>query len=106
VITVVGAYFGARLHGASAAAVALPAGGSVNAALAGWATYRVIGPVPLTTTLAPILSCVAAGVIGLVVTQFGEPTIGAVAAVGFYAVRAASQWSVTRLILAWQGRLD
>jgi len=106
VVTVAGAYAGARLHGASAAAVALLAGGIVNTAVAGWAMYRVIGPVRLTPTLAPILSCVAAGVIGLVVTQFAEPTIGAAAAVVFYTVRAASQWNVARLRLAWQGRLD
>ena len=48
----------------------------------------------------------AAGIIGLVVTKVADATIGAAAAVGFYSFRAASQWNLARLRLAWQGRLD
>jgi O-antigen/teichoic acid export membrane protein len=105
-VTVCGAYAGAHFRGASAAAVALLAGGVVNAALAGWAMYRVIGPMRLTTAVTPILSCAAAGLIGLVVTQVSEPTIGAAAAVGLYGFHAATQWNIERVRLAWQGRLD
>lgn len=105
-VTVCGAYAAAPRYGASGAAVALLAGGIVNAAVAGYAMYRVIGPMRLTTAVSPVLSCFAAAAIGLVVTEVSDPMIGAVAAVGFYGIRAASQWNVARLRLAWQGRLD
>jgi O-antigen/teichoic acid export membrane protein len=106
VATIVAAFIGVRLHGASGAAVALLCGGLVNAALAGFAMYRVIGPMRLTSALRPALTCAAALMIGLVVTQFTEPMIGAPAAVLFYGLCAASEWNVARFRLAWQGRLD
>jgi O-antigen/teichoic acid export membrane protein len=106
VTTIVAAYFGVRLHGASGAAVALLAGGLVNAVLAGFAMYRVIGPMQLTSALRPILTCAAAVLIGLGVTVLSEARIGALAAVLFYAFCAVSGWNVERFRLAWQGRLD
>jgi O-antigen/teichoic acid export membrane protein len=105
-VTVFGAYAGVKLWGAPGAALALLAGGVVNAAVAGFAMYRVIGSMRLNTAIPPVLSCLAAGLIGVAVTEISDPKIGAAAALAFYSIRAASQWNVARLRLAWYGRLD
>ncbi len=105
-VTIGLSYAGVRLHGAAGAAVALLAGGVVNAVLAGIAMTRVIGPLELTSAVRPFVSCVVAGILGFVVTEFTDATIGAAVAVAFYGLWAASQWNVARLRLAWQGRLD
>jgi O-antigen/teichoic acid export membrane protein len=105
-VTVCVAYIGAQMHGASGAAVGLLAGGLVNAVLAWYAMARVIGPVGLSSTIRPIVSCAAAAIVGLVLTAISDPVIGAGAAVVFYGVTAASEWNVARFRLAWQGRLD
>src|SRR5439155_26266638 len=105
IVTVVGAYIGVRLTGAQGGAAALLLGGLVNAAFAMFATSRVIGPVRLKTAV-PVLSCIGAAVIGVIVTGVMDRTTGATVAVLFYGARAASQWNMARLRLAWQGRLD
>jgi O-antigen/teichoic acid export membrane protein len=104
-VTVVAAYFGVRTTGAQGAAAALLLGGLVNAALAMFATSRAIGPLRLKAT-APLLSCIVAALIGMIVTAVMDRTTGAAVAVLFYSLRAASQWNMARLRLAWQGRLD
>jgi O-antigen/teichoic acid export membrane protein len=105
-VTVVCAYAGVKLWGAPGAAAALLVGGIVNAAVAGVFMYRAIGSMRLNTAVLPVLSCVTAGLIGVFVTEFANAKIGAAAAVAFYGIRAASQWNVARLRLAWHGRLD
>jgi O-antigen/teichoic acid export membrane protein len=104
-VTVVSAYFAVQLAGAPGATAALLLGGIVNAALAGLAMFRVIGPVRLTPVGSPVLSCIAAALIGIVVTVALDRISGAAAAVIFYIIRAASQWNFTRLKHAWEGRL-
>jgi O-antigen/teichoic acid export membrane protein len=105
-VTVAGAYAGARLWGPPGAAVALLTGGVVNAVVAGFAMYRVIGSMRLVTAVPPVLSCLAAGLIGAIVTEISDHKMGAAAAILFYGIRAGSQWNVARLRLAWHGRLD
>jgi len=105
-VTVVAAYAGVRLWGATGAAAALLTGGVVNALVAGFAMYRVIGSMRLVSAVPPVLSCVAAGLLGVVVTEISDARLGAASAVIFYGIRAGSQWNVARLRLAWHGRLD
>jgi O-antigen/teichoic acid export membrane protein len=105
VVTVVTAYAGFRLAGTPGTAAALLLGGVVNMVLAGFAMSRVIGRVRLTAAAAPVFSCVAAVLMSIVLTWTIHRTVGAVAAVLVYSVAAASQWNVTRLRHAWEGRL-
>ena len=106
IVTVIGSYAGFKLAGTPGAAAALVLGGIVSAVLATVATYRVIGPVSLSGATAPVLSCAAAAVIGVVGTLAIDATVGAVATILFYAARAASQWNFTRMKHAWEGRLE
>jgi len=103
--TIAAALIAVPLAGAPGAAVALLLGGIVNAALAGLAMHRLIGFVRLTPAAAPALSCAAAALIGFAVTALVDRTMAAAAVVLFYTLSAASQWNVTRLRQAWEGRL-
>lgn len=104
--TVIAAFPGFLYAGAPGAAAALVLGGIVNLGLAYLAVRRVIGSVSMKAAITPILSCVIASAIGATVTWLADPLLGAVLAIAFFLVRAASQWNVARLRLAWQGRLD
>jgi O-antigen/teichoic acid export membrane protein len=104
--TVLSAFIGFKMAGAPGAAAALVVGGLVNLLLAYIAVIKVIGPISMRPALNPVLSCAIAATLGVVITPLADPVIGAAVAIIFYAARAASQWNVTRLRLAWQGRLD
>jgi O-antigen/teichoic acid export membrane protein len=104
-VTIVAAYVGFHLAGAPGAAAALLLGGVVNTVLAGIAMFRVIGSVRLTAATVPVVSCLIAAIIGVVVTVTTDLRFGAIAAVLLYGVRAASQWNLTRMRHAWEGRL-
>jgi O-antigen/teichoic acid export membrane protein len=104
--TVLTAFPGFMYGGAPGAAAALVLGGVVNLVLAYLAVIRVIGPVTMKAAVTPILSCVIAGGIAVAVARFADPLLGAILAIAFFLARAASQWNVARLRLAWQGRLD
>jgi O-antigen/teichoic acid export membrane protein len=106
ITTIVSAFFLVRTNGANGATAALVAGGVVNAVLAGYAMFRVIGPIRLAPAAAPISSCLVAGAIGVVLTLAVDNIAGAVGALSFYALRSASQWNLTRLRHAWEGRLS
>jgi O-antigen/teichoic acid export membrane protein len=105
ITTIVTAFFGVRYSGANGATAALVAGGFVNMVLSGYAMFKVIGRVPLTPAADPVLSCVVAGGVGAAVTLLSNDIAGAVVAVSFYGLRAASQWNLTKLKHAWEGRL-
>jgi O-antigen/teichoic acid export membrane protein len=104
--TIVAAFFLVRTNGANGATAALVAGGAVNMVLAGYAMFKVIGPIRLTPAVAPVASCAVAGTIGVVLTMGVDNIAGATAALLFYALRAASQWNMTRIRHAWEGRLS
>jgi PST family polysaccharide transporter len=104
-VTVIGSYIGFRLAATPGAAAALILGGLVNTVVAGAASSRAIGSVRLRSAGAPILTCAAAAALGALVTVVSDPILGAITAVVFYAVRAASQWTFTRMKHAWEGRL-
>jgi O-antigen/teichoic acid export membrane protein len=106
ITTIVSAYFLVRSNGANGATAALVAGGVVNMLLAGYAMFKVIGPIRLSPAAAPIGSCVVAGAIGAVLTMTVDNVAGAMGALIFYALRAASQWNLTRIRHAWEGRLS
>jgi PST family polysaccharide transporter len=102
--TVVSAIIGVTFAGAPGAAAALLLGGLTNAVLAGIAMYRVIGSVRLSAAAAPFGWCAAAAAIGLVATGISN-ILGATATIVFYGGLAASQWNLTRVRHAWEGRL-
>jgi len=104
-VTVSAAIFEARWHGAPGAVASLLLGGIVNMLLAALAVHRVIGRVPIAPAATPVVSCIAAATVGVIVTYLVDPISGAVAAVLSYSVAAASQWNFTRLKHAWEGRL-
>jgi len=105
VTTVALAYLGIWYRGAPGAAAALLGGGIVNGVIAGIFAWRVIGPVRLTAAAAPVLTCLGALVVGWVMTDLTTRLIGAAVACLLYAAAAASQWDLTRLRHAWEGRL-
>lgn len=106
IVTGVSAYAGFHLAGSPGAAAALVFGGVVGAGLAALATWRVIGPVRLSTAAMPITTCAAAAVIAVALGRFADPTLSAIVAVLFYSGMFSREWNVTRLRLAWAGRLE
>jgi O-antigen/teichoic acid export membrane protein len=105
IATIIAAYVGFRAAGAPGAAAALVFGGVVNLVLARIATFKVVGSVSAKAAHAPVFLCITAGVLAFVMSMFWDPTIGAVVAVVLYLASAASQWNLTRMKHAWEGRL-
>jgi O-antigen/teichoic acid export membrane protein len=100
------ALWAARGYGAEGAATALLAGGIVNAVVSGVAMYVLIGSVRLTPALAPFLVCLASIGIGLAAGRLIGPIAGAAIACGLYIVVTATQWDLSRVQAAWEGRID
>ena len=100
------AFLGARYYGAEGAAAALLAGGIINAVVSGGAMYVLIGSVGLTPALAPLLVCLSSIGIGLAAGRLLGPIAGAVIACGLYIAVTATQWDLSRVQAAWEGRID
>jgi O-antigen/teichoic acid export membrane protein len=99
------AFAGIWFYGATGAAAALLTAGVINAALAGYAMHRVIGPIRITSAIRPFVTCLASVAVCLAVADVaGWGPAGAVAC-ALYAAVAASHWNLTRLREAWEGRL-
>jgi len=105
-VTIAGSFVGFKLAGTPGAAAALLLGGMVSAVLATAATYRVIGVVSLAGAAPPVISCAAAGLLGLLGTMAIDTTAGAIITILFYTVYAGRQWNLTRMRHAWEGRLE
>jgi O-antigen/teichoic acid export membrane protein len=99
------AYIGIRLYGAPGAAAALVAGGVINAIAAWVFMHRVIGAIRMTSAARPLVACVSCFIVGIAVASLAGWAVSAATACGLYTLVAASQWNLTRLRAAWEGRL-
>ena len=104
VTTALLAYVGTRFYGAAGAAAALLIGGIVNTFVAGLAMRAVVGSVRLTAAVPAVMACLASLLVGVAGNWLGGHTAGAASACLVYAVITASQWDLTRLRHAWEGR--
>lgn len=102
--TAVAAVLGARAYGAPGAAAALLAGGVINAVVSGLVMRKVIGAVRLRGAVPALVTCLVSLLVGGAASPLLGRIGGAALAGTVFACVMASQWDVSRLRRAWEGR--